>query len=270
MATPPPDLLRLAGRRILICRPEPEASRLANAFHEAGAEARVLPLLAREPLPETPVTRTLIQNLDLYTHVIAVSPYAARLFLALADTWWPQLPMGIHWYGVGSGTASVLTHHGLSPRKPENGWTSEALLALPSLQQFNHEKVLLVRGEEGRELIHQTLTERGADVTLLPLYKRHRPRHDKATVDEVLLSFKPEAVVALSGETLNNFIALSKNSGHNPDKTLLVVPAIRVAEQAHQAGMTQTCIPESLADADIVATVARELDRRNGSAGNTK
>lgn len=270
MATPPPEPRRLVGRRILICRPEPEASRLANSFRTVGADVRVLPLITREPLPETPATRTLLQNLDLYSHVIAVSPYAAKLFLALADNWWPQFPVGIHWYGVGSGTAAVLSRHGLTPRKPGSGWTSEALLELPSLQRFSHDKVLLVRGEGGRELLPQTLAERGADVTLLALYRRLQPHHDNTTVKEVLLSFQPEAVVTLSGETLNNFIALSKNSGHSPDKTLVVVPANRVAEQARLAGLTHICIPESLADADIVAAVARDLDRRSGSAGNTQ
>ncbi len=109
MATRLPDPRPLTGRRILICRPEPEASRLAHCFREAGADVRVLPLIGREPLPETPETHTLIQNLDHYSHVIAVSPYAASLFMALADNWWPQLPMGIRWYGVGRGTAAVLT-----------------------------------------------------------------------------------------------------------------------------------------------------------------
>lgn len=270
MATRPPEPSSLRGRRILICRPEPEASRLAGVFREAGADVRMLPLIAREPLPETPAIRTVIQDLDLYTHVIAVSPYAASLFLALADNWWPQLPVGIHWYGVGNATATVLREHGLNPWQPENGRTSEALLALPSLQQIDHDKVLLVRGEEGRELIRETLTQRGAAVTPLALYRRLKPHYDQTTLDETLLSFQPEAVIALSGETLNNFIALSKNSGHNPDKTLLVVPAKRVEDQARQAGLTQTCIPESLADTDLVATVAQELERRNGSAGNIK
>lgn len=260
MATPQPDPHALTGRRILICRPEPEASRLAHCFREAGAYARVLPLIEREPLPETPATRTLIQDLDHYSHVIAVSPYAATLFMTLADNWWPQFPTGIRWYGVGRGTAAVLARHGLSPRIPANGWTSEALLALPSLQQFNGEKVLLVRGEEGRELIHQTLSDRGARVNVLPLYRRHQPHHDATTLDKALLCFLPEAVITLSGETLNNLIALSENTGHNLEKTLLVVPASRVADQARQAGLNRVCIPESLADNDIVATVAQELD----------
>lgn len=260
MATHLPDSHCLTGRRILICRPEPEASRLAHCFREAGADARVLPLIGREPLPETPETRTLIQNLDHYSHVIAVSPYAASLFMALADNWWPQFPMGIRWYGVGRGTAAVLSRHGLSPRMPTSGWTSEALLALPSLQRFSGEKILLVRGEEGRELIYQTLSDRGARVTVLPLYRRYQPHHDATTLDKALLCFLPEAVITLSGETLNNLIALSENTGHNLDKTLLVVPASRVAEQARQAGLNRICIPESLADNDIVATVSEELD----------
>src|SRR5690606_6025854 len=68
MAIPRPEgqlpLPGLKGRRILICRPEPEASRLATAFRAAGAECRTMPLLAREPLPETPERRTVLQELD--------------------------------------------------------------------------------------------------------------------------------------------------------------------------------------------------------------
>nr|WP_236744009.1 uroporphyrinogen-III synthase [Marinobacter similis] len=114
MATPPAKLPDLQGRHILICRPEPEASRLAQCFREAGAVPRVLSLIEREPLPETPERRTLILSLDHYTHIITVSPYAARLLLDEVDTWWPQIPTGIRWYAVGAGTAAVLAEQGLS------------------------------------------------------------------------------------------------------------------------------------------------------------
>ncbi|MFW5825815.1 MAG: uroporphyrinogen-III synthase, partial [Marinobacter sp.] len=159
----------LAGARVLICRPEPEAGRLAAAFAEAGADTRVLPALERVPLPETPQERQVILDLDLYQHVIAVSPYAARQLLERIDTWWPQYPVGLRWYGVGAGTAAVLAEAGLAPEHPGGGFTSEALLQLPALQHLEHHRVLLARGEQGRELIRETLAQRGARVTALPL-----------------------------------------------------------------------------------------------------
>ncbi|MBU2954705.1 uroporphyrinogen-III synthase [Marinobacter sp. F3R08] len=264
MATHQPDL---SGRRILICRPEPEASRLASQFRSAGADVQILPLIDREPLPETPERRTLILSLAEFSHVITVSPFAARQLLEEVDTWWPQIPTGIRWYGVGAGTAAVLAEQGLSPRRPPEGWNSEALLALPSLQNLQGERVLLARGETGRELIRETLEARGARVTLLPLYRRFRPNHPKERVRATLETFAPEAIVALSGETLNNLIALCANSSHNLYDSVLIVPADRVAEQARAAGFRNPCIPGSLTDNDIVARVAEQLSGRDGGSG---
>lgn len=270
MAIPHAEYPDLRGRRILICRPEPEASRLAEQFGAAGAETRVLPLIERQPLPETPERRTVILGLDEFAHVIAVSPFAARLLLDDIDTWWPQIPMGLQWYGVGAGTAAVLASHGLATHQPDAGWTSEALLALPTLARFEGERVLLAKGENGRELIRETLEARGARVTPLALYRRDRPRHAAGEIHAALDTFAPEAIITLSGETLNNLIALGANSSHNLYDRLLIVPADRVAKQARAAGFTTLCIPGSLADNDIVAAVAQQFAGRDGGSGKAK
>lgn len=245
----------LDNLRVLICRPEPEASRLAGRFQAAGASARALPVIERLPLPEAPEQRQMILDLDLYHHVIAVSPYAARLLLERIDTWWPQFPTGIRWYGVGTSTAAVLEQAGLAPEHPEQGFTSEALLTLPSLQHLEHAKVLVARGEHGRELIRDTLTERGASVTALPLYRRQPTSHTPEQRSESLDRFRPDVIIALSGETLNNFIALSENSSHNCRKSLLLVPAERVAQQARDAGFDRVICASGMADEDIVNRV---------------
>lgn len=259
MATHHAKLPALTGRRILICRPDPDASRLAGQFRETGAEVRLLPTIARTPLPESPEIRTLIQDLDHFHHIIAVSPYAASLLLALIEAWWPQIPVGIRWYGVGKATAAVFADAGLEPVAPPSGWTSEDLLAVPQLATPEGERVLLVRGEDGRELMRETLTARGARVTPLALYRRSCPDYDQTDLDSALAAFRPDAVITLSGETLNNLIALGKNTNHNLQEAVLLVPADRVAEQARAAGFNRICIPESLADPDIVAAVARQL-----------
>ena len=262
MVTLPPEPLAadsLRGRRVLICRPRPEAERLAEAFKGAGAEVRVLPMLERQPITDDPSIRTRILDIDQFSHVIAVSPYAAGLLIELLDTWWPQTPGGILWYGVGAGTAAVLAGYGLDARQPTAGHNSEALLDLPELAQLEHEKVLIVRGEQGRDLLPEVLTARGARVTLLPLYRRFAPEHDDAALQHSLTAFDPEVVVTLSGETLNNLICLSNNTDHNLRNCLMVVPVERIADQARKAGLPKTCVPESLADHDIVAAIAHQL-----------
>ncbi|WP_322853385.1 uroporphyrinogen-III synthase [Marinobacter sp. X15-166B] len=245
-----------------MCRPEPEASRLAQCFRNAGADARALPMLERAPLPETPAQRTLIQNLDRFQHVVAVSPYAAELLLALIDTWWPQLPQGLNWYGVGAGTAKVLADAGLSPQWPPQGVSSEDLLRLPVLNNIRGERVLIARGESGRELLRETLLARGAEVTAMPIYRRQAPDYSPQQLQQALGDFAPDAIIALSAETLNNFIALNRISGHNLKQQLLVLPVQRVAELAASAGYTNVCIPASLTDPEVVAAVAQRLAQK--------
>lgn len=226
-----------------------------------------MPLLAREPLPETPERRTVLQELDNFQHVIAVSPFAARLLLDEIDHWWPQIPVGIQWYGVGSGTAAIFISHGLRPQQPEQGWTSEALLALPSLQHLSGDKVLLARGDHGRELIRQTLEQRGARVTVLPLYRRTQPYYPPEQVREIFDSFQPEVMIALSGETLNNLNDTAPGYRQSLNNALVVVPAERIAKQARSDGYENLLVPDGLDDQSLVASVASRLSAEAGNNG---
>lgn len=255
MATPRSKTGPEAGLRILVCRPEPEASQLADAIRSAGHTPLVLPLIERQPLPETPGQRSMIQDLDLFHHIIAVSPYAARQLLARIDPWWPQFPTGIHWYGVGKGTASVLESAGLNPVSPTRGWTSEALLEAPDLTDLRHQKVLIARGDRGRELLRETLEDRGASVTTLPLYKRESPDYSPERLHQILGDEPVHVIIALSGETLNNLIALGENSVHNLYNVLLVVPADRVAEKAREAGFRRVLVPRGLDGPTLIASL---------------
>ncbi|MEX0605088.1 MAG: uroporphyrinogen-III synthase [Marinobacter sp.] len=262
MATLRPEL-PLAGRRILVCRPKPESHRLSEYLRQAGAVVKEFPLLERQRLEETPAQRTLIQNLDQFAHVIAVSPFAAQLLLERLDIWWPQPPVGIKWYGVGAATAETLTSGGIKSQAPATGFTSEHLLELPDLATLAGERILLARGEQGRELLRDTLTQRGADVTELALYRRDCPTYSNAQREDALGTFSPEVIITLSGETLNNLVALSQNTNHNLKQQLLVVPAERVAQQARNAGFKWISLPAALDDNAILTCITEQLAERD-------
>ncbi|MDZ4262360.1 MAG: uroporphyrinogen-III synthase, partial [Pseudomonadota bacterium] len=80
---------------------------------------------------------------------------------------------------VGKQTATLLQQQYQRPiLAPSAGADSEALLALAELQQVEGSRVLIVRGEGGRELLAEALSQRGASVEYAEVYRRIRPERD--------------------------------------------------------------------------------------------
>ncbi len=253
MAIAPSDPL-LSGRRILVCRPQPRADQLCQTLIESGAQARALPMMEIQPLELDGRGRALIQDLDHFQHVIAVSPNAAQRLIDHLEQWWPQWPTGIHWWGVGKGTADAFQNAGLPANFPDQGHDSEALLARPefSRERISEQRILLCKGQGGRELLAQTLQERGARVEHLPLYQRQRPSYDAKTIVEHFRDFDPDTLIVLSGETLKNLLQVVQNTDPGLTRRRLIVPVSRVAEEAEAAGFENIIIAGDLSPAGLL------------------
>lgn len=158
--------------QVLVTRPRGQQQALMDALRQAGYQPLHSPALHIEPLPLSDATRRVLMDLDLFHAVFFASSNAARLALSAMADLWPQWPVGVHWLAVGKATAAEISRWHLQPTVPDGGFNSEAVLALPCLQQLGERKVLLCRGESGRELLAQTLAERGAEVVTLPFYRR--------------------------------------------------------------------------------------------------
>ncbi len=158
--------------QVLVTRPWGQQQALMDALRQAGYQSLYSPALHIEPLPLSDATRRVLMDLDLFHAVFFASSNAARLALAAMADLWPQWPVGVHWLAVGKATAAEITRWHLQPTVPDGGFNSEAVLSLPCLQQLTEKKVLLCRGESGRELLAQTLSQRGAEVETLPFYRR--------------------------------------------------------------------------------------------------
>ena len=158
---------------VLVTRPEGQQHALCALLVEAGFQVSYQPALAITPRTLSTAEQQCLINIDQYHAVFFVSSNAARLALEHLGQWWPQWPLGVHWLAVGDASAALLQDAGLPVQTPSEGADSEALLALPCLQQLEHQRVLVCRGETGRELFTETLVSRGATVELLPLYQRH-------------------------------------------------------------------------------------------------
>lgn len=241
---------------ILICRPEPTASELAIALSAVGALCRKLPCLTINSLALSGESKQRILDLDQYSTVIALSQYAAKPALELIDEYWPQAPIQQTWYAIGRATANVIASNVDTLVEPEADFSSEELLELPGLQSFDDDRVLILKGKNGRDTIEKALTERGAKVDNLELYERVAPNYSNEEIETALIQFTPRYIVALSGETVRNLKRFADQIQLDLSQHHLIVPSERVAHVAMQAGFKLTYIPNNLKPIDIIRCIA--------------
>ncbi|WP_113907519.1 uroporphyrinogen-III C-methyltransferase [Aliidiomarina celeris] len=104
--------------------------------------------------------------------IVVVSPNAVRFFERVrSNPPWPKPNLG--YFTVGPGTAEPLRRASQAPVTwPTQAHNSETLLKLAELQHVEGQHWLIITGENGRSLLRNTLSDRGAKVTVAEVYTR--------------------------------------------------------------------------------------------------
>ena len=241
----------------VVTRPEGQAAGLMQGLEWLGLDPVHLPMLAIEPIdPLGPSDRQHLLDLDLYQHLIFISANAARVGLSCIDDFWPQYPVGQQCWAVGESTAQVLETAGLSVSRPSKDMSSEGLLAMEGLQSVSGDRVLIVRGEGGRELLAETLVERGAQVDALRCYRRAPVEHDAGQWQQRLESSPRAVLLASSGEGVELLSRLLQPREHtNLASHTLFVPTDRVRALAHDLGWRDIQCAANASDAAMLSAV---------------
>ncbi len=228
----------MTGWRVLLTRPAEESAALAASLSEAGIFSSSLALLETQPLPITAEHQAVFQRLNCYCAVIVVSKPAARRALQLLAQFAPGVPT-LPWFSVGAATARVLADHGLDVSYPEVGDDSEALLELPRLREavaVDGARVLILRGQGGRELLAERLRGQGASVDYLELYRRFLPTYDPDVLTQRIDVERLNGLVVSSGQGFLHLHGLAGADWPRVAQLPLFVPSPRVAEMARAAG----------------------------------
>tara|TARA_R110002110_G_C13470513_1_gene720845 strand:- start:87407 stop:88168 length:762 start_codon:yes stop_codon:yes gene_type:complete len=250
-----------------VTRPQGQAGALCEALANAGFKAHAQPLLALQPVTTlTAAQKTQLYNLDTYQHIIFASTNAVRFGMALVADYWPQLPVGIQWYAIGTATAKALDEYGVQAHTAASPMTSEALLCLPALMQVSDQRVLIIKGEGGRTTLRDALQARGATVDELACYVRSCPESGPGELAALLDEWQIDIILISSGEGLLNLQALlSPQESTKFNAIGLVVPSARVAQLAQQIGFHRLVIAENASDAAML----RALEEWESSVGES-
>lgn len=241
--------------RVLVTRPAGQADTLLGALRDEGFATLHWPLLrieALEPLPAT--ERQKLLDLDRYDHLVFISGNAARMGLRCIDDYWPQYPLGQRYWAVGETTARVLRAAGLEVDAPEIDMSSEGLLAMAGLARIDGQRVLIFKGEGGRDYLRQQLGQRGARVDTLSCYRRGRETLDPAVCQEQLAREPVQLMMVSSGDGLEHLSGLLRpRENTNLTALSLIAPSARVAEQARELGWVHVAVADNASDAAMLA-----------------
>jgi uroporphyrinogen-III synthase len=249
----------LAGRTVVVTRPAAQAEALCCAIAAAGGSAFRFPVLEIVPVTDAAVFAPVAARLDEFDVAFFVSPNAVECGLAglqAARSWPTRLKVAT----VGRGSAQALRAHGFREViAPESGFDSEAALDLPAFapEAVRGRRVLVVRGDGGRELFGETLVMRGAHVEYLSCYHRQCPVLDPGPLLVQAARGGINALSLTSSEGVDNFVRLVGAEGRATFATVPVfAPHPRIAGRCRLHGLERIVMVGNGDEALLRALVA--------------
>ncbi|TSA15003.1 MAG: uroporphyrinogen-III synthase [Betaproteobacteria bacterium] len=228
----------LAGRRVVVTRPAGQTAHLAALIRAAGGEPLLFPALEILDASDLQPAHRLIEHLDEFDLAIFISANAVTKALALVRTrrgWPPALRVAT----VGRGSERELLRQGFAEViAPSERFDSEGLLDLPQLERVQGKRIVIFRGEGGRELLGESLAARGAAVEYAECYRRGRPQIDPAPLLAQCARRELDAFTVTSSEGLANLKQMLGEAGWPClSNTPLFAPHERIAAAARALGV---------------------------------
>jgi uroporphyrinogen-III synthase len=260
--TPSTNTGPLASAHVLITRPVMPASRTAQRIAALGATPYVFPTTIIEAPSDARPLKDALVNIDRYYAAIFVSPSAAEMTISPLGAPAIRLPDALHVFAPGPGTAEELQLRGVDEvTMPTSSFDSEGLLELPALQAsaIKGKRIAIFRGNDGRELLRETLTKRDALVDAITAYHRRAPNTPPAGLIELLRSKKLTAISAMSSDAVTNLLhVLPKDEQANATSLPLYASHERIAETAKNAGFRNVVLTGA-GDAGLIMTLMQQL-----------
>lgn len=264
----------LVGKRILLTRPQGQNEALAALLQSLGAKPWLFPMLAIYAPKDLSALEQLKTDLKNYDWALFVSANAVEkalnVLLNSHDSHWPET---LKVAAIGRATAKALAAFGFHEvLLPSGRFDSETLLEKPELQAVAGKKILIFRGDGGRELLGDTLKARGAAVYYIEAYRRGLP--ESSHVNILMREWGREGldlVVVSSGEILANlYDQLGKLGQMWLKKTPLLVFSERLKAQALARGCKKVLVSEEASDSGIVHSACAYFSANEKNEKNEK
>jgi uroporphyrinogen-III synthase len=253
----------LHGIGVLVTRPEQQATPLCRLLEAQGAATLRLPAIEIRPCGDEYTSKTRVGALDALDLVVFTSANAVRFGSALLEQ-----RRDLTLAAIGPATARALQQSGYEVAvQPELGFDSEALLLHPQLAQISGQRILLIKGSNGRPLLEQEFVRRGAQVVSVDVYERTPAQPsvaDLARVRADIESARLHVVTATSLDIGSRLLDMLPRAELH--KLHWLVPGDRVAAALRRRGLQAPLLTAASADdQDLVTALLRWRSDESGA-----
>lgn len=174
--------LALTSKRIWVTRPEAQSGYLTESLTKEGAETYTLPLLEISAAADPTELNAALAQLAQFDLAVFISPSALNaVFTALNAPWPADIAVAVVGPGSAQRAAELGVQHIIVPPQQFDG---EGLLS--ELGAQIGKKIVLFRGNGGRDILPAGLAAAGAEVTLVTAYQRSAPQLDADEIERQL------------------------------------------------------------------------------------
>lgn len=234
----------MQGLRVLVTRPAAQADKLVSLLQQQAAEPILFPLIEIRAIDPSSWPIIDWRKVDW---LIFVSRNAVQYFCAGLPK---KLPARLACAAVGNGTAQTMREQGLTVSlQPEISNGSEGLLSLSQMQNLDGQKIVIVRGQGGRELLADTLQARGANIRYIEVYSRQLPKVSRAQIDAALAT---DILLATSVQSVANLLRIFAGTKEQMSAKPLIVLSERIKQYALAQGFSDIVVTDNASDEAIM------------------
>jgi uroporphyrinogen-III synthase len=249
--------------RVIVTRPAAQAASWVHGLAARGIDAVALPLIEIAAASDPAAVRAAWDLIASHRLVVFVSANAVLHFFAArpVDVEWPMPLLAA---APGPGTAEALRAAGVAdaaivePAADAAQLDSEALWQRLSAHEWRGARVLIVRGDSGRDWLGERLSEAGAEVGIVAAYRRVLPQWSgeaRRKLDEAFADPAGHVWLFSSSEAIANLEALAGAARASRSRAIATHP--RIAARARQAGFAS--VSEVSPGLDAVVTCIQSM-----------
>ncbi|MEE9424429.1 MAG: uroporphyrinogen-III synthase [Methylococcales bacterium] len=247
----------LQGIRILVTRAKHQNQHLSQLIEQAGGKAIAFPVLEIIAPQNIQSINSQLSKTNTWDWIIFTSANAVNYAVDITNQ---QLPITeiTKIAAIGDKTANCLAKHGITVDLIPAVSSSEGLASSLEMQTINNLNCLIIKGEGGRTMLEKQLSERGAVITTVDVYRRICPKSDSLSLLDQWSQQAINYVTVTSVEALNNLIQLIGDQGFKRLKeATIVVFSQRIHAAAINKGLVNVVIATSTSDKGIIESMVQ-------------